>query len=111
MQSGGALGERIRAALADEPSTREVPMFGALAFMLNEKMVVALDKGADLIVRVDPQLSRDLLTRPGARPPEMGKGRAMGLGWLVVGADALTDETLSFWIGVALDYNSRTTSR
>lgn len=86
-------------------------MFGGLAFMRNEKMVVALDKGGDLIVRVDPQLSRDLLARPGARPAEMGKGRAMGLGWLVVGADALTDETLSFWIGVAFDYNSRTTLR
>ena len=50
-------------------------MFGGLSFMLNEQMVVAVDREGDLIVRVDPSRSRDLLTRPGARPREMGTGR------------------------------------
>lgn len=86
-------------------------MFGGLSFMLHEKMVVAVDRDGDLIVRVDPNRSRDLLTRPGARAAEMGKGRAMGPGWVAVAGESLTDDALSFWIDVALEYNRRTTSR
>jgi hypothetical protein len=36
-------------------------MFGGLSFMLHEKMVVAVDRDRDLIVRVDPSRNRDLL--------------------------------------------------
>ena len=46
------------------------------------------------------------MTRDGARPAEMGAGRAMGAGWIDVAEQAIaTDEQLSFWIEVALEYN------
>jgi hypothetical protein len=34
-------------------------MFGGLSFMVNEKMVVAAHKLGDLLVRVDPERSRE----------------------------------------------------
>jgi hypothetical protein len=76
--------ERIRALLADEPATREVAMFGGLSFMVNDKMIVNVRRSGDLLVRVDPHRSPELVADHGARPAEMGAGRSMGPGWLDV---------------------------
>jgi TfoX/Sxy family transcriptional regulator of competence genes len=103
------LADRIRTALATEQSAREVSMFGGLSFMVNDKMVVAAGRDGDLLVRIDPERNRELVALPGARPAEMGAGRAMGPSWLRVGPDAITaDGQLSFWIDVAMEYNART---
>lgn len=108
MVSSGELVDRIRAALAAHPPIREVKMFGGLAFMVNEKMVVCVRSGGDLLVRSDPERADDLLTLDGARSAEMGVGRPMSKSWISVGNEApVTDEDLDFWIGVALEYNTR----
>ncbi|MFT4231595.1 MAG: transcriptional regulator [Leucobacter sp.] len=44
--------ERIRRLLADEPTTREVSMFGGRSFMVNEQMIVSAQKDGGLLVRV-----------------------------------------------------------
>lgn len=100
--------DRVRAALASELSTREVRMFGGLSFMVNEKMVVAVGGDGDLLVRIDPKRNEELVARPGATPAEMGAGRSMGPGWIHVDEEALTtDDDLTFWLGVSLEYNAR----
>jgi hypothetical protein len=97
-----ALAERVRTLLAGEPSTREVAMFGGLAFMVDDRMVVSSSRGGDLLVRVPRARDDELVALPGASRPEMGAGRSMGPGWVSVAAEALTDdEELSFWVGVA----------
>jgi TfoX/Sxy family transcriptional regulator of competence genes len=97
---------RIRAALRDEPSTREVPMFGARSFMVNDRMVVAVHPDGDLLVRVDPGRSDELLARPGASPAVMGAGRTMGPGWVAVAQDVVANDLeLAFWVDAALAYN------
>lgn len=102
------LTDRVRAMLAAEPSTREVPMFGGLSFMLNDKMVVAVGRDGDLLARVDPERNRELVALPGARPAEMGPGRVMGPSWISVTEQAVaTPEQLSFWMEAALEYNDR----
>lgn len=102
---------RVRALLAAESSTREVPMFGGLSFMVNDRMVVSVRRTGDLLVRVDPRRSAALVTEHGAHPAEMGTGRSMGPGWLDVAADLLdTDEGLRFWIDVAMEFNDRATT-
>jgi hypothetical protein len=85
-------------------------MFGKVAFMVNEKMVVAV--GADdLLVRVDPDRHAELTDRAGAAQAEMGAGRDMGPGWISVAEDALlADEDLRFWVQVALLHNAATTA-
>lgn len=100
--------DRVRAELACEPSTREVQMFGGLSFMVHEKMVVAVRRDHDLLVRVDSDRDGELVALPGAARARMGAGRSMGPGWIVVAEDALsTDDELSFWTGAAKAYNVR----
>lgn len=98
--------DRIRAALSDRQHVREVRMFGALCFMVNEKMVVGTMKDDSLLVRVDPDRGLELLKRPGARESEMGKGRLMGTGWIRVAPEVAADE-LPFWLAEALAFNAQ----
>ncbi|MHA7247007.1 TfoX/Sxy family protein [Arthrobacter tecti] len=101
------LADRIRDALATQGVVREKKMFGGLSFMVNGKMVVSVRRDGDLLVRVDPRRSAELLALSGARPAVMGADRPMGDGWISVGPEATaTGEGLSFWVGVALEYNA-----
>ena len=103
-----ALVQRVRAALATHPSVREITMFGGLAFMVSEKMVVCARGDGDLLVRSDPARADELLRREGAGPAEMGAGRPMSKSWISVGPEAIaTDDGLTFWIGVALEHHRR----
>ncbi|WP_026535536.1 TfoX/Sxy family protein [Arthrobacter sp. H14] len=93
------LAARIRDLLADVPSVREIPMFGGISFMVNDKMVVAARKDGSLLVHVDPGRHEELLGYSACRQAEMGKGRTMGPGWLTVAPESLADhEQLSFWL-------------
>lgn len=101
-----ALVERLRAMLADQPSTREVSMFGGRSFMVNDRMIASALKDGDLLVRVARDRDGELVEEPGATRAEMGAGRSMGPGWVSVCAGSITDdERLSFWIGVALEHH------
>lgn len=107
----GPIAERIRALLVDQPSTREVAMFGGLSFMVDDKMVVNVRRSGDLLVRVDPDRSADLVADHGARIAEMGPGRSMGPSWLDVPADLVPDDDrLRFWIDVAMQFNAQATA-
>lgn len=84
-------------------------MFGGLAVMVGDRMVVCLSSGGGgLLVRVAPDRDAELVTRPGARRAEMGKGRSMGQGWIAVDESAVeSDHDLRHWIDVALDFPAR----
>ncbi|MBD7957397.1 TfoX/Sxy family protein [Microbacterium sp. Sa4CUA7] len=83
-------------------TVREVPMFGTIAVMFDESMLVAARKDLCLLVRVTAD-DAHLLARPEATRAEMGSGRSMGPGWIRVDPDALQDEgTLDFWVAEAL---------
>lgn len=102
------IADRISAALATQSSTRTVPMFGGVSFMVDDKMVVAARGDGALLVRADPARNRELVGLPGAGIAEMG-GRVMSPSWISVAADAIVDDDrLAFWIDVALEYNRRT---
>lgn len=100
------LAKRLRALLVDEPTLREVSMFGGRAFMVNGKIIVSALKDGNLLVRVAAEKHDDLLLKPGAVPAEMGRGREMGPGWITVKLDAIADtDSLSWWIAAAMDHN------
>jgi len=108
MTSQAALIERLRQLLSGEASVREVSMFGGRSFLVDDKLVVCARKPGDLLVRVDPERHDALVDRPGAAQAQMGRGRDMGPSWLDVAADAIaSDDALSFWVGVALEYNRK----
>lgn len=108
-----ALANRVRAALPQDRLVRKVSMFGGVSFMVDDSMVVAAGRGGDLLVRIDPARSDELLTVPGAKPAVMGTDRPMGPGWISVSDDGLvTDEQLAFWIEVGLELHAaRATGR
>ncbi|QEE62011.1 TfoX/Sxy family protein [Salinibacterium sp. dk2585] len=106
----GELVERLRARLAEEPTVREVSMFGGRSFMVNEKMIASALKNGGLLVRVAAEEHERLVERAGARQAEMGEGRDMGPGWIEVEADAIADEGgLGEWLEVAMRYNRAVT--
>lgn len=103
---------RIRAATSDKAPRREVAMFGGLAFMINEKMIVSAGKDGNLLARVPAADHEQLLETRGAAQAEMGTGRSMGPGWITVTADHLIDDDdLAFWISIALSHNETSTRK
>ncbi len=97
------LAERIRELVADEPDVTEKRMFGGLAFLVGGNMSVAASGQGGLMVRVEPDDTEALVTRPHARPFEM-RGREMR-GWLRVDPEGLrTRRQLAPWVARGLAY-------
>ncbi|MGH2987538.1 MAG: TfoX/Sxy family protein [Solirubrobacterales bacterium] len=96
------LADRIRELIVGEPKVTEQSMFGGLAFLVGGNMSVAASGQGGLMVRVDPEDTDALLTKPHARPFEM-RGRPTR-GWLRVDAEGVrTKRKLEPWVrrGVA----------
>lgn len=96
------LADRIRELIAGEPDITEKKMFGGLAFLVGGNMSVAASGQGGLMVRVDPQETDALLSKPHTRPFEM-RGRELE-GWLRVETEGLrTKRQLDPWVrrGVA----------
>ena len=90
------LAERIRGILEERGSFSERRMFGGLAFMVRDHMVVGILKD-DLMVRVGPDDHGQLLREPHARAMDF-TGRPMK-GLLFVSSDGLeSDRALERWV-------------
>jgi TfoX/Sxy family transcriptional regulator of competence genes len=87
-------------ALIPEGRIREVPMFGAVAVMVDDAMVVAVNKDQSLLVRVDPAEDEALLREADASRAQMGKGREMGVGWLRADLSG-NPSRLDYWVSAA----------
>jgi TfoX/Sxy family transcriptional regulator of competence genes len=98
-----ALAERIRELVAAERGVSEKIMFGGLAFLVNGNMAVAASGQGGLLVRVDPDESERLASKPGADLMEM-RGRRMP-GWMRVDAGSVrTKKQLSTWVDRGVSY-------
>src|SRR5205814_9814119 len=64
--------------MADVKRVSEREMFGGVSFMVAGNLCCGV-LGDDLIVRIDPTLHHDALTRPGAREFEMGGRSSRGM--------------------------------
>ncbi len=96
---------RIREALSGTSKVEEKNMFGGVAFMVNGKMcVTASDRG--MMCRVDPDRMRELTAKKGCTIMSM-KAREYP-GYVRVSEDVLrSKKDLDYWLGVALEFNSR----
>lgn len=100
------LADKIREALSGTKKVLEKKMFGGIAFMINEKMCIGVDK-EDLIIRCLPEQTDDLLEKTGARPFDLSGNRTMK-GWLLVSPDGFkSKKDFSYWLNICLDSNSK----
>jgi TfoX/Sxy family transcriptional regulator of competence genes len=97
------LANRIRELIPGDLDVAEKRMFGGLAFLVGGHMSVAASGHGGLMVRIDPEESDALLTKPHARPFEM-RGRAVQ-GWLRVDAEGVrTKRQLQPWVQHSVAY-------
>jgi hypothetical protein len=97
------LANRIRELLSDDSGVTEKKMFGGLAFLIGGHMSVAASGRGGLMVRVDPETTADLMSKPHAGPFEM-RGRALD-GWLRVAPEGVrTKRQLEPWVKRGVGY-------
>ncbi|CAA9497070.1 MAG: FIG00825063: hypothetical protein [uncultured Solirubrobacteraceae bacterium] len=98
-----ALAERIRELIGSDPDVSEMRMFGGLAFLVSGNMSVAAVSAGGLMVRVDPDATEELASRPHAGPFEM-RGRPLD-GWLLVAGEGVgTSSGLEEWVQLGVGY-------
>ena len=94
---------RIRQALAHLPKVEEKKMFGGLAFMVNNKMLVAAGDER-MMCRFDPALHEEI-TKTKACAPVLMRGREYK-GFVHVSSEHIKDkQSFDYWISLALHYN------
>jgi TfoX/Sxy family transcriptional regulator of competence genes len=100
-----ALVSRVKAALRRTHHVEEKKMFGGVTLMVRGKMCVSV--GRDRIMcRIDPAIHDAALEHKGCRTVVM-KGRQYR-GFVHVDAAAVRSKRdLDYWIGLALDYNTK----
>jgi TfoX/Sxy family transcriptional regulator of competence genes len=96
---------RVRELLADVDKLEEKKMFSGIAFMVDEKLCIAV-RGDNIMLRIDPALHDELVEKPGCSPMIM-KGKDLD-GYVIVDESVLdTKKQLNYWIQLALDYNPK----
>jgi TfoX/Sxy family transcriptional regulator of competence genes len=97
------LANRIRELVGGEPGLTEKKMFGGLAFLVNGNMSVSASGQGGLLLRVDPDETDALSSKPHAEPFVM-RGRAMQ-GWLRVAPEGVkTKAQLERWVARGVGY-------
>ena len=97
------LADRVRELVAAEKGVDEKRMFGGLAFLINGNMSVAVSGNGGLMVRVPPDETDKLLTRPHVEPMVMAGRETRG--WLRVSVDGVkTKRQLQSWVTRGIDY-------
>jgi TfoX/Sxy family transcriptional regulator of competence genes len=95
----------VKAALGRTRHVEEKKMFGGVTFMVRGKMCVSVGKDR-IMCRIDPVIHDAALERQGCRTVVM-KGRQYR-GFVHVEAAAVRSKRdLDYWIGLALDYNTK----
>jgi len=97
------LTNRVREIFADVADVEEKKMFSGIAFMVDEKLCIAV-RNDNIMCRINPALHDELIENPGCSPMIM-KGKDLD-SYIVVDESVLnTKNQLSYWIQLALDYN------
>lgn len=94
---------RIREVLCDVDNVEEKKMFSGIAFMIDNKLCIAV-RGDNIMIRIDPLWHDELVKKEDCSSMIM-KGKELN-GYVVVNESALaTKRQLNYWIKPALDYN------
>lgn len=100
------LASLVRKAITGVKGVTEKKMFGGIAFMANDRMLIGVDKN-DLIIRCGKEETDALLKKKGVRVFDLSGGRPMK-GWLLVGPEATKSaKGLGEWIQFAINGNKK----
>jgi len=97
------LADRVREALVNVPKVTEKKMFRGVTFMVDDKMCISVS-GEELMLRLDPELTEQLVEENGTRPMVHGGKHMKGFIYISPGRFPNQKE-LDHWIQLALDYN------
>ena len=99
------LTDSVREILAHVANVEEKKMFSGIAFMVDEKLCIAV-RGDNIMLRIDPAIHDNLVEKPGCSSMTM-KGKDLD-GYVVVDESVLnTQKQLIYWVQLALDYNPK----
>jgi len=94
------LADRVREHLGPVKAVTEREMFGGISFMIGGNLCCGV-LGADLIVRIDPTLHHDALTRPNVSEFSMGGRTSKGM--IRVSPAGVADEgELALWLRLGI---------
>lgn len=93
----------IRSALSPLSNVREKKMFGKLAFMVNDKLCIAVGD-EEIMCRVDPTFNPLVIHKTYCKPVIM-RGKEMKGYFYIKNRYLKSDEERKFWITLCLDYN------
>jgi TfoX/Sxy family transcriptional regulator of competence genes len=96
-----ALAKRIDGLIKGKKGFRKKIMFGGVGYMHNGNVCVGVFKD-DLIVRLDPKKTDELMNKKGAKPFDI-TGRVMR-GWLLVSPDGVKGAALDKWFEKAFEF-------
>jgi TfoX/Sxy family transcriptional regulator of competence genes len=98
------MADRVRELIAvTEKNVEEKRMFSGLCFMVNDKMCVAV-RPDSIMVRFDPGMTEEVMEKEGTLP--MVRSGTVMKGFVFVNESVLgSKKQLSYWVGMALDYN------
>lgn len=102
------LADRVREALVNVPKVAEKKMFRGITFMVGDKMCISVS-GNELMLRLDPELTEQLVEENGTRPMVHG-GKHMK-GFIYISPERFKNKKdFDHWIQLALDYNPKAKS-
>ncbi len=102
------LADRVREALVDTFNVTEKKMFRGVTFMVDDKMCISVS-GNELMLRLDPDLTEQLVEEPGTRAMIHG-GKHMK-GFIYISPEHFKNQKdFEHWINLALEYNPRAKS-
>ncbi len=96
---------RVRSALAHLPNVSEKKMFGKLAFMVNNKLCIAVGK-EEIMCRIDPSLHDSSITKKGCKPVVM-RGKEMKGYVYINNLYLLKENEVEYWIDLCLEINKK----
>lgn len=102
------LANRVRQALEGLGIVEEKHMFGGLCFMVNGKMCVTVGDHEDhvMMVRIDPILLTEALSRKGARIAKMNSREYKG--YVFVNEEGIKSKRdFDYWMRLASDFNKK----
>lgn len=99
------LAARIRQALSGVKNMEEKKMFGGIAFMVDDKMCLGVNKD-DMMLRCEPGHTDELLKHKDVRMFDLS-GKPMK-GWLLIADKAIEDQQqFDYWVALALNANKK----